>query len=268
MSKTMRSTCCKEQKDEAFTPYFPKRHFAHQVTGQPTLEEKKVLPNSLPNKFPKLPKIAGTFLRWSSGRDNTWKKKTAALNNLTATNKSLEEEVQRLKQIAADAISKAKQLEKSWFNADLKWSEKEEELRNLKLDFSRIATERDDLQNRAANWPRKKKIVYRKGVEDAFFKARRQMIRRFKARESNWRTPESSDYEEGGDDPSEISSEEDEAEDNAGDEQNENIDPKYLPPASEKSRSPTRDSFVEAMEAVRFERVGPGTNVEEATSAA
>ncbi|KAF3441150.1 hypothetical protein FNV43_RR15061 [Rhamnella rubrinervis] len=44
--------------------------------------------------------------------DNAWKNATA-LNNLAATNKKLEEEVQHLKQIAADTISKTEQLEKN-----------------------------------------------------------------------------------------------------------------------------------------------------------
>ncbi|KAF3455458.1 hypothetical protein FNV43_RR00085 [Rhamnella rubrinervis] len=133
---------------------------------------------------------------------------------------------------------------------------REEELRNLTLDFSRIASERDDLLTRATDWPRKKKIVYRKGVEDAFLKARREMIRRFKARETNWPTLEPSYDEEGNNDSSEISSEEDEAEDDSGGERNKDIQPKELPPAPEESRSPTRDSFVEAMEAARFENAG------------
>ncbi|KAF3450437.1 hypothetical protein FNV43_RR06518 [Rhamnella rubrinervis] len=151
--------------------------------------------------------------------NNVQKKKTAALNKLTATNKSLEVEVQRLKQIAADATSKAEQLEKNWYEVDLKRIEKKEELRNLMLDFSRVASEGDDLQTRAAEWPRKKKIVYRKVVEDTFFKARREMIYRFKAGETNWPTPEPSDDEKG-DISSEISSKEDKAEDDSGDEPN------------------------------------------------
>ncbi|KAF3456013.1 hypothetical protein FNV43_RR00656 [Rhamnella rubrinervis] len=145
--------------------------------------------------------------------------------------------------------------------------EREEELRNLTLDFSRIASERDDLLTRATDWPRKKKIVYRKGVEDAFLKARREMIHRFKARETNWPTLEPSDDEEGNNDSSEISSEEDEVEDDSGGERNKDIQPKELPPAPEESRSPTRDSFVEAMEAARFENAGQSANAEEATSA-
>ncbi|KAF3455613.1 hypothetical protein FNV43_RR00249 [Rhamnella rubrinervis] len=96
--------------------------------------------------------------------DNVQKKKIVALNKLTAMNKSLEEEVQRLKQIPVDAISKAKQLEKNWSESDLKRAKKEEELRNPMLDFSRIASERDDFQTRVAEWPHKKKIIYRKGV--------------------------------------------------------------------------------------------------------
>ncbi|KAF3458020.1 hypothetical protein FNV43_RR02683 [Rhamnella rubrinervis] len=78
------------------------------------------------------------------------KKKIVVLNKLTAMNRSLEEEVQRLKQIPVDAISKAKQLEKNWSESNLKRAKKEEELRNPMLDFSRIASERDDFQTRSA----------------------------------------------------------------------------------------------------------------------
>ncbi|KAF3433514.1 hypothetical protein FNV43_RR24616 [Rhamnella rubrinervis] len=78
--------------------------------------------------------------------DNAWKKKATALNNLAATNKKLDEEVQRLQQIAADTIRKTEQLEKNWSEADLKLTEKEEKLRNLRLDFLRFASERNELQ--------------------------------------------------------------------------------------------------------------------------
>ncbi|KAF3441557.1 hypothetical protein FNV43_RR15471 [Rhamnella rubrinervis] len=162
--------------------------------------------------------------------DNACKKRMAALNKLTATNKSLEEEVQGLKQIAADAVSETEQ----------------------------VASERDDLQTREAEWLRKKRIVYRKGVEDAFLKARREMIRRFKAGETNWPTPELS----------EISSKEDEAEDDAEGEQNNNNQPKDPPLAPKKSHSPTKDSFIKAMEQVQAERIGPSVNAGEASSSA
>ncbi|KAF3446017.1 hypothetical protein FNV43_RR11195 [Rhamnella rubrinervis] len=81
-------------------------------------------------------------------------------------------------------------------------------------------------------------------------------------------TPEPSDDEEGDNDSSEISFEEDEAEDDSGGEWNEDIQPKDLPPAPEKSRSPTKDSFVEAMEAARSEKAGSSVNAEEVTSVA
>ncbi|KAF3453134.1 hypothetical protein FNV43_RR03569 [Rhamnella rubrinervis] len=152
--------------------------------------------------------------------DSALKKKTMSLNKLIATNKSLEDEVQRLKQIVADATSEAEQLEKNWFQANLKRTEKEEELRNLTLDFSRIPFERDDF-----------------------------------------------DDEEGDNDFSEISSGDDETEDDAEGEQNVNTQPKDLPQAPEKSPSPTRDSLIEAMQAARSERARPSANVEEVTSA-
>ncbi|KAF3455225.1 hypothetical protein FNV43_RR05673 [Rhamnella rubrinervis] len=157
--------------------------------------------------------------------DSAWKKKTSALNNLTVTNKSLEEKT------------------------DLKLVEKEEELRNLRLDFSRIASERDELEMRAMAWPSKKKTVCRKGVEDAFLKAKRQMIRRFKAREVNWPTPELSEDEDG--EASEISSNEDELEGN-----------------TEVEKTLLRDSFMEVMDAVRFKGTGPTANIGEASSVA
>ncbi|KAF3432349.1 hypothetical protein FNV43_RR27089 [Rhamnella rubrinervis] len=102
---------------------------------------------------------------------------------------------------------------------DLKLAKKEEELRNLRLDFSRIAFEWDGLQMRAAAWLSKKKNDYRKGVEDAFFK---------------------------------ISFDEDDPEGNVED---------------EKTPSTTRDSFMEAMDAVRVEGIGPTANTGEASSA-
>ncbi|KAF3455248.1 hypothetical protein FNV43_RR05696 [Rhamnella rubrinervis] len=67
---------------------------------------------------------------------------------------------------------------------------------------------------------------------------------------------------------SEISSGEDKPEGDAGGEYNVDNPPKDPPPAPERTASPTRDSFIKAMEAVRSERAGPSTNAEEVTSAA
>ncbi|KAF3443275.1 hypothetical protein FNV43_RR12957 [Rhamnella rubrinervis] len=54
-----------------------------------------------------------------SRADNSFRKKTAMLTNLTAMNKSLEEEVQHLKKIAADAANKIKQLPLNGTNCKL-----------------------------------------------------------------------------------------------------------------------------------------------------
>ncbi|KAF3434659.1 hypothetical protein FNV43_RR21744 [Rhamnella rubrinervis] len=75
-------------------------------------------------------------------------------------------------------------------------------------------------------------------------------------------------FKEDGDDSSEISSGEDEAE---GGEKNPKSNEAELPTdilsASEKTPSCTRDSFDEAMEVVRFERAGLSINAEEVTYA-
>ncbi|KAF3438468.1 hypothetical protein FNV43_RR21230 [Rhamnella rubrinervis] len=149
--------------------------------------------------------------------NNAWKKKTTMLNNLVAMNKSLEEE---------------------------------EELRNLRLDFLRLASEQDKLQAQVAAWPSKKKIIYCKRVEDAFLKAKWQMIQRFKAEEIDWPTPKLSEVK--GCEASEISYDEDELEDHT---------------EAEKTPSHTRDSFMEAMDAVGTEGTGPVTNTEVSSNA-
>ncbi|KAF3443230.1 hypothetical protein FNV43_RR12912 [Rhamnella rubrinervis] len=112
----------------------------------------------------------------------------------------------------------------------------------------------------------KKKVVYRKGVEDTFLHARKEMICRFKVGETNWPTLESSE-DEGDDEPSESSSGEDEHEGDAGGEQNIDNLPKDPPPAPERTASPTRNSFIEAIQPVRSERIGPSTNTKEVTTA-
>ncbi|KAF3445818.1 hypothetical protein FNV43_RR10995 [Rhamnella rubrinervis] len=111
--------------------------------------------------------------------DNTFRKKNTALNNLTATNKILEKEVQCLKKI-----------------------------------MTKVASERDEVHIRATAWPCKKKNVYPKGVEDAFLQARKDMIYRFKAGETSWPTPELSEDEGGDNESSEISFGKDKPEEN------------------------------------------------------
>ncbi|KAF3449521.1 hypothetical protein FNV43_RR10250 [Rhamnella rubrinervis] len=122
--------------------------------------------------------------------------------------------------------------------ANLKREKKDEKLRNLRLDFLRIASERDDLQTQTVDWLHKKKIIYHKGVEDAFLKVRKQMIRQFKARETNWPSPEPSKDKGGNDESSEISSNEDEPAKNT---------------EAEKTPSQTRDFFVEAMDLAKVD---------------
>ncbi|KAF3443386.1 hypothetical protein FNV43_RR13068 [Rhamnella rubrinervis] len=212
------------------------QHGLKKVTGRPDLNEKKVPPDNLPNKSPKCllkgmsfedrsnedrrqlddstrsmqrAQDCRYFTKTITKTDNALKNKSVVLNNLFATNKSLEKEVQCLKQIATDAVNKAKQLEKCWSEADLKWVEKEEELRNL-----------------------------------------RKMIQRFKAGEVDWPTPKPSEDE--GSEDSEISSNEDEPEKNV---------------EAEKTSSPTKDSFIEAMDAIKAEGTESIANTEEASSA-
>ncbi|KAF3451969.1 hypothetical protein FNV43_RR08065 [Rhamnella rubrinervis] len=48
------------------------------------------------------------------------------------------------------------------------------------LDGFLPSPERDEWQTRGSAWPRKKKIVYRKGVEDAYLRAQKEMILKFK----------------------------------------------------------------------------------------
>ncbi|KAF3432294.1 hypothetical protein FNV43_RR27034 [Rhamnella rubrinervis] len=81
-------------------------------------------------------------------------------------------------------------LERKWSKVDLNLSKKEKELESLRLDFSKVATERDELQAKISIWLGKKKNIYLKGVFDAFHKARNDMIHKFKAEETNWPIPE------------------------------------------------------------------------------
>ncbi|KAF3440820.1 hypothetical protein FNV43_RR19106 [Rhamnella rubrinervis] len=112
--------------------------------------------------------------------DNAFKKKAAAYTNAIATNKTLEADIVQLKEAVADANARAEQAKKKWSEADQKLIEKEKELESLRLDFSRVVAERDEWQTRGLAWPKKKKIVYRKGVEDAYLRAQKEMILKFK----------------------------------------------------------------------------------------
>ncbi|KAF3444900.1 hypothetical protein FNV43_RR14593 [Rhamnella rubrinervis] len=143
----------------------------------------------------------------------------AELGALKATNKTLEANNLHLKQATANANSLAEQAELKLLQAEMKWSEtdqklaeKNKELEALRLDFSHVAAERDELQARVGAWPRKKKIVYRKGVDDAYLRAKKEMILKFKAGQTSWATPEPSEDDSDDGEVSEISSGEDEPE--------------------------------------------------------
>ncbi|KAF3443043.1 hypothetical protein FNV43_RR16964 [Rhamnella rubrinervis] len=122
-----------------------------------------------------------------------------------------------------------------------------------------VVAERDEWQTRGLVWPQKKKIVYRKGVEDAYLRAQKKMILKFKAGQTSWRTPEPSEDEGDDGETSEISSTESEPK----------LDhqPKDPSTVQEKSPSPTRDSFDEAMEAARTNTPGASSNAKEVASA-
>ncbi|KAF3455871.1 hypothetical protein FNV43_RR00513 [Rhamnella rubrinervis] len=105
-----------------------------------------------------------------------------------------------------------------------------------------LVAERDEWRTEA-RLTAKKKIVYRKGVEDAYLRAQKEMILKFKAGQTSWPTPEPSEDEGDDGETSEISSNESESE-HVG-------QPEDPPAVQEGSSSPTRDSFIEAMEATR-----------------
>ncbi|KAF3448123.1 hypothetical protein FNV43_RR08834 [Rhamnella rubrinervis] len=114
---------------------------------------------------------------------------------------------------------------------------KGEKLESFGLDFT--VTERDEWR-RGSAWPRKKKIVYRKGVEDAYLRAQKEMILKFEAGQTSWPTPEPSEDEGDDGETSEISSNESESE-HVGQE-----DPLRL-----RGALPHTRLFIEAMEAAR-----------------
>ncbi|KAF3438881.1 hypothetical protein FNV43_RR17156 [Rhamnella rubrinervis] len=160
-----------------------------------------------------------------------------------------------LKQITVDATSRVELPEKNWSKAKLNLSKKEKELESLRLDFTRIASERDELQTQAAAWPYKKRIIY----------PRKDMISRFKVRETNSPTPEPSEDEDDNNESMEISSGEEETEEA---EENMENNPKNPLPSSKKTFSPLEDLFEKAMALTRAKRTGPGMNVGEASSSA
>ncbi|KAF3433383.1 hypothetical protein FNV43_RR24485 [Rhamnella rubrinervis] len=129
---------------------------------------------------------------------------------LQATNKTLEANNLHLKQAAADANSRAEQAELKLLarrsGPNPPKLVKNKKLEALKLDFSHVAAERDELQARVGAWPCKKKIVYRKGVEDAYLRAQKEMILKFKVGQTSWATPEPSEDDSDNGEASEISS--------------------------------------------------------------
>ncbi|KAF3436641.1 hypothetical protein FNV43_RR19387 [Rhamnella rubrinervis] len=76
--------------------------------------------------------------------DSAFKKKIVVVNSIMVANKLVEEEVQHLKQIATDATSRAKHLEKGWSEANLKLVEQDRELEYLSPNFSKV---------RETSWP-------------------------------------------------------------------------------------------------------------------
>ncbi|KAF3443157.1 hypothetical protein FNV43_RR17078 [Rhamnella rubrinervis] len=135
-------------------------------------------------------------------------------------------------------------------------SRKDRELEALRLDYAQVAGEKDALQAKVARWPRAKKHIYKKAAIDAILKNTNDMIRAFKAGQTeDWVTPDPSDEEEGGQEDMEITSGEDEPDD--GD-----TPPVNQPEApglhAEPSRATSNDSFEEAMRLPLNEESGTG----------
>ena len=101
-------------------------------------------------------------------------KRMDQVQSLTAQLKSAEEEGAASKKEAAESNARAEQLERKWSESNHKLAETEKELEALRLDFSKVAQERDELKVRSDKWPAKKTIVYRKGVMAAFLKAQNE----------------------------------------------------------------------------------------------
>ncbi|KAF3457339.1 hypothetical protein FNV43_RR01996 [Rhamnella rubrinervis] len=143
--------------------------------------------------------------------DKAFKKKSEAYINAVAANKTLEENNLALKQTAMEATKRAEQLERKWSEADQKLIEKDKELEALRLDYAQVDGERDALQARVAQWPGAKKHIYKKAAIDTILKNTNDMIRAFKAGQTeDWVTPDPSDEEEDGQEDMEITSGEDE----------------------------------------------------------
>ncbi|KAF3445809.1 hypothetical protein FNV43_RR10986 [Rhamnella rubrinervis] len=112
--------------------------------------------------------------------DKAFKNKAEAYINVVVANKTLEENNLALKQTAMEATKRAEQLEGKW----------------------------------VARWSRAKKHIYKKAAIDAILKNTNDMIRVFKAGQTeDWVTPDPSDEEEDGQEDMEITSDEDEPND-------------------------------------------------------
>ena len=135
-------------------------------------------------------------------------KRVDQVQSLTAQLKSAEEEGAASKKEVAESNARAKQLERKWFESNHKLAETEKELEALRLDFSKVAQERDELKACSDKWPAKKAIVYHKGVMASFLKAQNEMKKQVKAGKTDWSDPEPSEDEEDDQDSGEISSDE------------------------------------------------------------
>ncbi|KAF3455790.1 hypothetical protein FNV43_RR00432 [Rhamnella rubrinervis] len=138
--------------------------------------------------------------------DKAFKKKAKAYINVAVSNKTLEENNLALKQTVAEAAKRAEQLERKWSEADQKLIEKDRELEaHFYFQGGRQPV---------ARWPRAKKHIYKKAAIDAILKNTNDMIRAFKAGQTeDWVTPDPNDEEEGGQEDMEITSGEDEPDD-------------------------------------------------------
>ena len=121
--------------------------------------------------------------------ERAYSKRLDQVQSLTAQLKSAEEEGTANKKEAAESNARVEQLKQKWSESNHKLVETEKELEALRLDFSKVAQERDELKVRSEKWPAKKAIVYRKGVMAAFLKAQNEMKKQVKAGKSDWFDP-------------------------------------------------------------------------------
>lgn len=65
-------------------------------------------------------------------------------------------------------------------------AETEKELEALRLDFNKVALERDELKSQAKKWPAKKKVVYHKAIMASYLKVHNDMLKHIKAKKIDW----------------------------------------------------------------------------------